>query len=388
MTESKPAPKTIDDHVPGTRELWVRRGAIVWTIVGLILVGAAITWGFLHIVDALVPFLVGGLIAFLCRPLLRLFMRFGLPRGLAVAATFIVVVAVVVGAMVLILPQIAAQLEQLMRSLPTYWAQLQMLVSQAVAKMKVLPGPAKSAIDQVLNSMGDNVKAAATAIVQFTFAAGGSALGFGFNVFLGFILSIWFLLDGPGISKWMLWVLPPAWHDDAYQIGHAFNDSFGGYIRGTVINMTITFIACAIGFMVVGLPYGWFVALAIGLLAVIPYLGPIMGGVIAAAIGFTVSPLMGVITLVIVIVVEQAVDSVISPLVMGKSVSLHPVAILFALGIGGALGGFFGILLAIPVAAAIYTVYLYYRRKSPDALDGYWDDEPGPPANRPSEESA
>jgi predicted PurR-regulated permease PerM len=97
---------------------------------------------------------------------------------------------------------------------------------------------------------------------------------------------------------------------------------------------------------------------------------------------------MGIITLVIVIVVEQAVDSVISPMVMGKSVSLHPVAILFALGIGGALGGFFGILLAIPVAAAIYTVYLYYRRKEPDALDGYYDDEPGPLVNRPSEESA
>ena len=389
MSEPKADGLTIDQHVPGTRELWVRRGAIVWTIVGLILVAAAVTWGFLHIVDALVPFIVGGLIAFLCRPLLRLFMRFGLPRGLAVAATFLVVLAVVGGAMVLILPQIASQLEQFLMSLPSYWRQTQVLLSQAVAQVKVLPGPAKSAIDQVLNSMGDNVKAAATAIVQFTFAAGGSALGFGFNVFLGFILSIWFLLDGPGIAKWMLWVLPPAWHDDAYQIGHAFNDSFGGYIRGTVINMTITFVLCALGFMVVGLPYGWFVALAIGLLAVIPYLGPILGGVIAAGIGFTVSPWMGIITLVIVIIVEQLVDSIISPLVMGKSVSLHPVAILFALAIGGALGGFFGILLAIPIAAAIYTVYLYYRRKSPDALDGYYDDDTsGKPVTEPAEESA
>jgi predicted PurR-regulated permease PerM len=369
MGDPSPRAMTIDDHVPGSREMWFRRGAIVWTIVGVLIIIAVATWGFLHIVDALAPFIFGALISFLCRPLLRLFMRLGLPRGLAVAATFLVVAAVVGGAIVLILPQIAAQLEQLMRSLPEYWQRLQVLVSQFVATMKVLPGPAKSAIDQMLNSMGDNIKNAAAAIVQFVFAAGGSALGFGFNVFLGFILSIWFLLDGPGISKWMLWVIPPAWHDDAYRIGHAFNDSFGGYIRGTAINMTITFIACAIGFMVIGLPYGWFVALAIGALAVIPYLGPILGAVIAAAIGFTVSPVLGIETLLIVIVVEQVVDSVISPLVMGKSVSLHPVAILFALSIGGVLGGFFGILLAIPIAAAIYTVYLYYRRKAPDSVE-------------------
>jgi predicted PurR-regulated permease PerM len=389
MDAPTPDGLTIDQHVPGSRETWVRRAAIVWTAVGLIVVAIAVTLGFLRIADALAPFIVGGLISFLCRPLLRLFMGMRLPRGLAVAATFLVVVAVVGAALVLLVPQIAAQLEQLMRSLPVYWTQVQAFVSQIVARMKLLPGPARSMVDQTLNSMGENIRGAATAIAQFLFAAGGSALGFGFNVFLGFILSIWFLLDGPKIAKWVLWVIPPAWHDDAYQIGRAFDDSFGGYIRGTFINMTITFVACGIGFALVGLPYGWFVALAIGVLAVIPYLGPIVGGIIAAAIGFTVSPWMGIVTLVIVIVVEQTVDSVISPLVMGRSVSLHPVAILFALGIGGALAGFFGILLAIPVAAAIYTVYLYYRRKAPDAAElPDESNEPGPPANRPAEESA
>ena len=391
MAERSAAARMLDEHVPGTREEWNRRAAITWTSVGWVVLAACAAFVFLRVADALAPFVVGALISFLCRPLMRMFVRMRLPRWAAVLATFVLVVAVAAGAVVLLVPQIWTQLLQLMASLPSYWQQLQALVSKALAQVKLLPGPARSAVDQVLSSVGQNVDQAATSILQFVIAAGGSALGFGFNIFLGFILSIWFLLDGPGISRWFLWIIPPAWHDDAYAMGHAFNDSFGGYIRGTVINMTITFVACAIGFAVVGLPYGWFVALAIGILAVIPYLGPILGAIIASAIGFTVSPWLGVITLVIVIVVEQAVDSVISPLVMGKSVSLHPVAILFALAVGGALGGFFGILLAIPMAAAIYTVYLYYRRKAPDAdpLPGEAEDlEPGPPPTRPSEESA
>lgn len=364
------------EHVPGIyarlpERVWIRRGITAWALVGIGLIAWAGLMFFLKIGEALVPLVVGLLIAFLVRPLVRAFMKWRFPRGLAVAATFLLIVAVAGLALYFLVPLIFGNLGQFAQQLPAYWNQIQQYVSQAAARMQHLPPQAQNMISQLLTSIGQTIQAAATSIVNFVVAAGGSAMGAVFNVFLGLILAIWFSLDGARIAKWSLWVVPTRWRDDAVQIGHAFTDSFGGYIRGTVINVTITFALCAIGFWIIKMPYGWVIAAAIGILDVIPYIGPIIGGVIAGVVGLLAGgPVLGAMALVVVIIAEQLVDSVISPIVMGDSVSLHPVAIILALGIGGALAGFFGILVSIPVAAALYTLYLYYRGKAdPDFED-------------------
>jgi predicted PurR-regulated permease PerM len=362
---------------PGPQELrasqqvWVRRAVIAWAVVGIGLIGWAGLQFFLKIGEALAPLIVGMIIAFLVRPIVRMFMRWRFPRGLAVAATFLGFVVVVGVAMWFLVPLVVGNLTQFFSTLPSYWNQIQADLSVAANSMKSIPPSAQNAMNQLLSSIGQTVQQVAGQILNFIVAAGGGAMGLVFNVFLGLILAIWFSLDGARIASWVLWVVPLRWRDDAVQVGHAFTDSFGGYIRGTAINVTITFALCAVGFWLIKLPYGWALALVIGVLDVIPYIGPIIGGVLAAIIGYIAGgPVMAGLALVVVIAAEQAVDSVISPIVMGDAVSLHPVAIILALGIGGALAGFFGILVSIPVAAALYTVYLYYRGKvDPDFED-------------------
>ena len=83
-------------------------------------------------------------------------------------------------------------------------------------------------------------------------------------------------------------------------------------------------------------------------------------------VGLTVGLQTGIITGVIVFAVDQFVYSFLGPIVAGKVVTLHPVAIIFALAVGASLGGFLGAILAMPVAAAIRTVYVYYRKKHED----------------------
>ena len=222
----------------------------------------------------------------------------------------------------------------------------------------------KSAITTAADGMASEFRAAMQSIVQFMLAAGGAAVGLGFDIFLGFIIAIWLMLGGSSLSKWSLSVMPPAWRDGAWEIGTSFDRSFGGFIRGSVIDMSVLFVGCAIGFYAIGLPYSTFLALIVGLLGVIPFVGSILGGLIAIVVGFTVSPTVGVLTIIVVLIMEQTVDSFIEPIVMGKSVKLHPLAILFSLMLGGAIAGVFGMLIAIPTAAVTYTAYLYFARKS------------------------
>ena len=347
-----------------SQQVWVRRAIISWAVVGMGIIGWAGLQFFLKIGEALAPLIVGMIIAFLVRPILRLLMKWHLKRGLAVAVTFLGLVVIVGAAMWFLIPLVFGNLMQFFSTLPQYWNQVQAQLSAAANAMKSIPPSAQNAMNQLLSSVGQTVQQVAGQIVGFIVAAGGGAMGIMFNVFLGLILAIWFSLDGARIASWVVWVVPERWRDDAVQVGHAFTDSFGGYIRGTIINVTITFALCAVGFWLIKLPYGWALAMVIGVLDVIPYIGPILGGIMAGLLGLIAGgPLMGALALVVVIAAEQAVDSVISPIVMGDAVSMHPVAIILALGIGGALAGFFGILVSIPVAAALYTVYLYYRGK-------------------------
>ncbi len=348
----------------GAREAWARRDRVTWTLVGLALLIGAGLYVFVHIAESLVPFIMGGFIAFLLRPLVGLLMKWKLSRGLAVLVLSLVLVGLLVLSVALLVPALSNELQQMSKNLPTLTAQVQANAAQVSAKFGTLPksvqDTAKAASAQVVTTASDAMKQL-TAFVVGLFSA---AIGFGFSLFLGWIISIWLLLGGPDIAKWSLSVLPPAWREDTRFVGNAFDRSFGGYIRGTVITMTITFIGCAIGFNLIGLPYATALALVVGLLDVIPFIGPIIGGAVCTVVGLTVSPTLGILTLIVVLIVEQSVDSVISPIVMGDSVRLHPLGILLALTIGAALGGFFGVIISIPATAAGYSVYMYFMRKN------------------------
>jgi predicted PurR-regulated permease PerM len=359
-----PETNAVSGFAAGARDAWAKRDRITWTLVGVVILAGVGLWFFLRIADAFAPFVIGGLIAFLLRPIIGMLMKWRLGRGLAVLVTMLVLLALMVGATMLIVPRLGAEIQQLAANFPTYKAQIQASVQSLTEQTSGLPASAKEAATNVAKALTAGFTNALQQIGQFILATGGAALGFGFNVFLGLIICIWLLLGGPEIAKWCLSVLPPAWREDTRFIGQSFDRSFGGYIRGTIINVTITFLGCAVGFSLIGLPYAIWLALMVGLLDVIPFVGPIIGGIICTLVGFTVSPTLGVLTLVVVLIVEQTVDSVISPIVMGDAVEIHPLAILLSLGIGGAIAGFFGVLISIPAAAAIYSVYMYFMRKN------------------------
>jgi predicted PurR-regulated permease PerM len=359
-----PSEGTMSGLAAGARDAWAKRDRITWTLVGIVILGAAGLWGFLRIAEALAPFVIGGLLAFLLRPVIGLLMRWKLCRGLAVLVTMLLLTALTVAAFMILIPRMGVQIQQFVANLPALQAQVQASVQQITEQTSGMPPSAKDAVQSAAKAAAQGFTAAMQQITQFVLAAGGAALGFGFNAFLGFIICIWLLLGGPDIAKWSLSVLPPAWREDARFMGITFDRSFGGYIRGTIINVTVTFVGCAVGFSLINLPYAIPLALFVGVLDVIPFVGPIIAGAVCVIVGFTVSPTLGVLTLVVVLIVEQSVDSVISPIVMGDAVEIHPLGILLALGIGGALAGLFGVLIAIPAAAAMYSVYMYFMRKN------------------------
>ena len=343
-----------------TTESWTRRLKITWTYVGIMILVIAGVMFFRAVLSSVFTFVIGGLLAFLLRPIVSLLMRWKFPRGLAVLVTALLLVVLLVFGLMAVLPQVTAEVQQIATALS---AQQQKLQAAATAAATQLPSSAQASLAKAQAQTAAQAASKAKDLAITLAKALGELGAIALELFLGFIISIWFMLDGSHVAKWALSVLPPAWREDASQVGHAFDNAFGGFIRGMAISMFLMFCGMAIGFNLLGVPYAWALAALCGLLAVIPIVGGIVGGIIATLVALTISPQLAIWTLVVVLLVEQTVDSVIEPIVLGESVRLHPLAILFALAVGGAIAGIFGMIAAIPAAAAAYTVYLYFARK-------------------------
>jgi predicted PurR-regulated permease PerM len=312
------------------------------------------------VLSSVFTFVIGGVLAFLLRPVVALLMKWKFPRGLAVAVTALLLVAILIGALVVVLPKVAVEVQQIAAALSVQQQNLEAAAKTAAAQ---LPASSQTSLAQAQAKAAAQAASAAKDLALALAGLLGEVGSIVLDCFLGFIIAIWFMLDGAAVAKWSLSVLPPAWREDASEVGTSFDNAFGGFIRGMAISMSLMFAGMALGFNVLGVPYAWALAALCGVLAIIPIIGGIVGGIIATLVALTVSPQLAVMTLVVVLVVEQTVDSVIEPIVLGDAVRLHPLAILFALAIGGAIAGVLGMIAAIPASAAAYTVYLYFARK-------------------------
>jgi len=360
---------TTDGPTEVALKSWGFIAIVLWVVIGGGIVVASTGKILGALIDPLASFLIAGLIVVLVRPWVRFMRKHGIGRGWStVIGMLTVLVALALLAMFFAAPVIKGA-NQLMSNAPDSMKKLGDTVDSTVQSFNGLPSPVKSSIENAASSVASEIAAFSQAAVSFFLGSLSTIFSLGLSIFMGLVLTIWFLLDGEKISKGILSVVPSRWRADAREIAVAFDQSFSGYLIGTAINVSVLFLLCGIGFAVIHLPGAWFLAAMLAILDVIPFVGPLIGGTIAVIVGFTVSPVTALIVLVIVLVAEQFVDSFLSPIVMGKVVTLHPVGVIFALTLGIAIAGFFGAILAIPVAAAIRVIYRYYQAKFEGSAD-------------------
>lgn len=342
---------------------WGFIGICLWVVIGAGVVAAGLGGVLSVLVTPLASFLIAGLIVVLARPGVRWLRKHGMGRGLSATIGALGSLLALILLVAFFLAPVVTGATQLLANAPAQTAKLSEQFNAVVAKFSALPPSAKASIQDSAKTLAADIGQFGKAVFSFFVGSLSSVFTVGLSIFMGLVLTFWFLLDGDKISAAMLSAVPSVWREDAREVTSAFNKSFSGYLIGTAINISVLFLLCGIGFTLVHLPGAWFLAAMLGVLDLIPFIGPLIGGAIATLVALTVSPTTALIVIVIVLVAEQFVDSFLSPVVMGKVVTMHPVAVIFALCVGIAVAGFFGAILAIPVAAAIHTVYRYYKYK-------------------------
>ena len=331
-----------------------RAGQVSWAVVGvaaMLFVIGVVAWTVRVIFP---PLILAGAIVFLLNPIVSGLQRRGVPRAAGAGIAYLGVAGVVVLAGLLIFPVAADQADELSEDWPEIEAKAQGWIDDAAeASEGTFLEFTRADLEDAFSS--DN----ASFRQQLD-----QARDIGLRVFhvllilvLSPIIAFYLLVDAPRVREIMESLVPEGARADVDHVAHRLNRAIGGFFRGQLIVAIIVGVMCSIGLFAIGLRFWFLVGMIAGVFNVIPLIGPWVGGIPGLVIALTTgSPLQAAGVVAVMVVVQQVDNHFITPQVMQRAVQLHPAAVVLALLAGGSLGGFFGLLMAVPVTAVLKIV--------------------------------
>nr|WP_246231518.1 AI-2E family transporter [Sporosarcina jiandibaonis] len=300
------------------------------------------------------PIILASIGYYLLRPILRLLERVRIPRPWGILIIFLGASGLITLLVFLVLPFLKLQINNLVDEFPTYFKKLALdidtflrtsIFSSYYEKLDINAlALVESAPDNVGKFLTDTVGGIAVGLTSFVSALTGFVLAI---VTVPFIL-FYLLKDGEKLPKVFIKMLPPSMRDDAEVIVKDADHQISSYIQGQILVAICIGIMVSIGFKIIGMEYAVLLGVIAMFTSVVPYLGPLIAITPAVIIAIVTSPFM-LIKLAVVWTIVQLIDGkFISPQIMGKSLSIHPITIIFVLLTAGSLFGVAGVILGIP----------------------------------------
>jgi predicted PurR-regulated permease PerM len=305
----------------------------------------------------LMPFMLGALLAYLGDPLADKLEEVGMSRSAAVSLCFSVLFVLLLGLMLLVIPMAVQQVKVAYSHVPQI---LDWIQNQAMPWLIVSFNLDPEVFDvahlkeQLWTQWGDS-KGLVTSILQGAGSSTGSLLALVANLALVPVVGFYLLRDWDILTAKTLKLLPIRFQARVGGLASECNEVVGAFLRGQLWVMAALAVIYVLGLWMVGLKLALLVGLLAGLASIVPYMGFAVGILAASVAGFMQFGIDWHLLLIgLVFMVGQVVESVLlTPILVGDKIGLHPVAVIFAVMAGGQLFGFVGVLLALPVAAII-----------------------------------
>lgn len=309
------------------------------------------------------PMIVATIAYYLLRGIVRVMNeKLKIPRVWAILLLFLILIGILTALVVVIYPFLKGQFQDLIKEFPVYFKKL-LLDIDAFLRTSVfapyyaelginIPGLIEEKIQEISAFLTETITSLAVGITKFLSAFAGFVLSL---VTVPFIL-FYLLLEGEKLPKFIYRILPPRLRDDAQEVMREADHQISSYIQGQILVSICIGIMVTIGFRIIGLDYALLLGVLAMLTSVVPYLGPVIAITPAAIIALVTSPFMLVKLAIVWTCVQLIEGKFISPQIMGKSLHIHPITIIFVLFTAGSLFGVFGVILGIPGYALIKVV--------------------------------
>lgn len=321
----------------------------IFEIIGSILVSAT-------------PFFIGLVIAWLFDPFVEWMTKKKVKRPLACVFVFFGLVVIIYLIFRIMIPLLYKQINEFVALLPSLFLTIGNFIHELFSKF-TSTGIDLSTIEQNIYTAIEKFSLSLTTDLPSTLINFVTNFVSSVGTFLiGLVVGFYLLIDFNNIRH-LLDFFPKRSHETIKYIASKLNTSFRDFIEGTLLISLIVTVISYIGYSLVGLPSPLLFAIICGFTNIIPYIGPWIGGGISTIVGFTVSPLCGILTAIIAFVVQQIDGVILNPIIMGKTMKLHPVTIMIGLLIFGHFFGILGMILATPIIAAFKILLNYFDEK-------------------------
>jgi predicted PurR-regulated permease PerM len=313
-------------------------------VVGVVLTVAALLVGLWLVRETIIWLVAAGFLAFSIEPLIRIFVRRGLSRGMATACAFLVIAAVVLFFAIALLPAIVDGAQALKEKIPAYVDQLQ--DTDASDSLNA---------DDAIQTTGNTAEGAAN-----FFESSGKVLSLvgglasaGFAAFMIFTFTLYFLVYGRELVDRLSGLMPASYRApfvEAMRRIYVLNKGYwyGKFLIGVIAGLT-TFVTMKL----LGLPYAAPLALFVGITDLIPNIGATLGTIPVVIVGLLEEPWKGVVVGAVLLLYQQVENNLITPKIFKQTVEIHPFLSVVAVIVFTSLFGIVGALIAVPVTKAI-----------------------------------
>ncbi len=376
-------------------------GRVAWSLLGVAAALALLFWIAWQFKVVFPPLVLAGAIVFLLNPIVTGMCRRGIPRVAGTGLSYLAFIGLLVLLGFLIAPLVTQQAEELADQWPELRGDMEDWLNDLSADSKdgnwvvevpdvdelrdQFGGPESTQsaeFDQVISRAAEELESndepvlaadldrvAADAREQFPEATGfgeqlNRAREIGARIFevglifvLAPIIAFYLLVDLPHIGEVSRRLIPAGANEQVLHVAHRLNVAIGGFFRGQLAVAIIVGIMVSVGLAIIDLPFWLIVGMIAGAFNLVPLIGPWVGAVPGIIIALTTRDFTTALWVAAIMTIAQQIDNhFISPMVMQRTVSLHPAVVMLVLLAGGSLGGFFGLLLAVPLTATVKVI--------------------------------
>ena len=326
------------------------------------------------IIDLIKPFIIGICIAFVLNIPMKFFEekvvgkltkeKSKLRRPLSLIITIVVLVGLIIGLMTFVIPQLAESCSTLVKNVPEYVDSLEKFMNKNINSKELLSSDVIQEVYNKILSMGQNIikiiGQVAGVIVSHALDITMGVTSTIINIVMAFIVSIYILLSKEKLSNQIKKILYAYMKKENVirflKVSKIANIKFTNFVRSQVIEACILGVLCFIGMTICSMPYALLISTIIGVTALVPIFGAFVGAILSAFIVLMVSPIKVILFAIIFVVIQQIEGNLIYPFVVGNSIGLSALWVLFAITVGGNAFGVVGMLIGVPLFGVLYTL--------------------------------
>jgi len=348
-------------------------GAWAWRVLLLVAAGVAVIWVMARLQLVVVPLLIAILLSALLSPLVGLLRRVGVPKSLATGIVLVAGLAAVVGVLTLVISQFVDGAPRMSARAGEGVRQIQEWLK--AGPLNLSESELESLLNGIENWFSSNRGTLTTGALSTATTIGHVLTG----IFLVLFATFFFLRDGRRISRFMIGLLPGGARSPIAGAADMSWTTLVSYVRATVLVAFIDAVGIGLALVILDVPFPFPLAALVFLGAFVPIVGATVSGAVAVLVALVDRGwLVALIVLAAVIGVQQLEGHVLQPLIMGRAVAIHPLAVIVAIAAGIVLAGIVGALIAVPIVAVLNTGIRHLAAvRQAEATGG---PDPGPPA--------